>query len=1094
MNGSTPTLDVQELLRHLDWVRSLARELVRDAHAAEDVAQETFRLALERPALSGENPRGWLGTIARHVAVSFGRVRTRRGERERVAARAEPQPSTAELAGDAELARALAEAVLELDEPYRSAIVLRHYRGESIERIARITGVKPNSVRSRLARGLELLRGKLDRSRGGRAAWMSALLPLAGEAARTTLPIASAKVWIATAVLLVLGLIGVRAVVGRGADERSHASETVLESPGRASSRTTVALEELDPDDVGNDSARAIAATARASAGDLGVLELDVREPDGGAAAGIAYVVFCERRGDRLMARGVTDERGRATCRDLPEDVYLVRTERRGDAAAGFRGVWLAKGATKRVELALTRGGAVRGRVVDDRGVARAGIEITAPSGPGAWQHITGLEAKAPVVVAVTDDEGRFRVEHLRAFAKGVWIVDGEERPEQRFDAQLTARDPLFGAWSTVHFDAATAEGEEEQLPDVVLPRAGELAGIVVDEHGTPIVGALVSAEPMRFAEVTGGGRAPTPEFRPGAPGFALRAGEALTDARGAFAVACPSWAYASSFVAVTPEGARAEVPHPPVAPGTGLRDLRVVVARGELVEVEIVDAGGAPIRIVSPRVPSERVVLYGRHRITSAFEEVGLRFDFEDGGAHATRVAPDPDGRVRVALGGDPRDVRAVEVAAPGFTTRVVELPAGVEPGHSVRVELDALETVRVALAWQDGAWPAALESVSVHACLLQETRSIRGVHVECCGLGSSVGRERAHADEPLELPVATREPYFLHVAGRGAEGALGPQRFGPFAPGPDVHDLVLDGDLVPYTRSKPVPEHAPPVRGASERRASIRVRAVDAVDGRELDWRLEARVPGTEWGAIGSWSAISAPDAYPTLSAGTWEFRITANRHRTLALGTRAVEVGGALDLGTQRLEPYLVLRGRFVLADGGPWGEGASVSADHTWGAVDAEGRFELAGEFDDDVVLVVKEPPAPARAALGPLRRAANSPVLGVSWVPVAGWKPEEERVLDAPVFRPVVVRVTGYPPEHRAATLAVLVFGAGDAGEREFWGVEDPTAADRTFRFRLAPGSYRLEALSPLHPLPERAIDVPAGDGNEEPFVVELTAR
>ena len=86
MHGSTQALDVQELLRHLEWVRSLARELVHDAHAAEDVAQETDRLALERPPRSAENPRGWLGTIARHVAASFGRVRDRRADRERGAA------------------------------------------------------------------------------------------------------------------------------------------------------------------------------------------------------------------------------------------------------------------------------------------------------------------------------------------------------------------------------------------------------------------------------------------------------------------------------------------------------------------------------------------------------------------------------------------------------------------------------------------------------------------------------------------------------------------------------------------------------------------------------------------------------------------------------------------------------------------------------------------------------------------------------------------------------------------------------------------------------------------------------------------------
>ena len=41
------TLDPAELLAQVTWVRRLARALVRDAHAAEDLTQETLWVMLE---------------------------------------------------------------------------------------------------------------------------------------------------------------------------------------------------------------------------------------------------------------------------------------------------------------------------------------------------------------------------------------------------------------------------------------------------------------------------------------------------------------------------------------------------------------------------------------------------------------------------------------------------------------------------------------------------------------------------------------------------------------------------------------------------------------------------------------------------------------------------------------------------------------------------------------------------------------------------------------------------------------------------------------------------------------------------------------
>ena len=41
MAPTRPPPDLAELLTHADWVRRLARDLVRDKHGDEDVVQET---------------------------------------------------------------------------------------------------------------------------------------------------------------------------------------------------------------------------------------------------------------------------------------------------------------------------------------------------------------------------------------------------------------------------------------------------------------------------------------------------------------------------------------------------------------------------------------------------------------------------------------------------------------------------------------------------------------------------------------------------------------------------------------------------------------------------------------------------------------------------------------------------------------------------------------------------------------------------------------------------------------------------------------------------------------------------------------------
>ena len=78
-----------------------------------------------------------------------------------------------------ELQQRIAASLRALPEPYRTAIYLRFYRDLGPSRIATESGVPLETVRTRLRRGLELLRSDLDARHGGkRELWCSALVGL----------------------------------------------------------------------------------------------------------------------------------------------------------------------------------------------------------------------------------------------------------------------------------------------------------------------------------------------------------------------------------------------------------------------------------------------------------------------------------------------------------------------------------------------------------------------------------------------------------------------------------------------------------------------------------------------------------------------------------------------------------------------------------------------------------------------------------------------------------------------------------------------------------------------------------------------------
>jgi len=218
MDARAATIDLSELLEHAEWLRGLARRLVTDAAAADDLVQETWLVAMRNPPDSERPPRPWLAGVIRNLARLRGRTEARRRFRDTAVARRDKLPSTSELVEGVDTGRRLAQEVLRLDEPYRSTVILRYHHNLSAAEISRRLGVPAGTVRWRLKHGLDQLRARLDREWKERKSWCLALGQFArgiegsgtGTLAVTSGATAVGTAWLswgAAAALLLLGLL-----------------------------------------------------------------------------------------------------------------------------------------------------------------------------------------------------------------------------------------------------------------------------------------------------------------------------------------------------------------------------------------------------------------------------------------------------------------------------------------------------------------------------------------------------------------------------------------------------------------------------------------------------------------------------------------------------------------------------------------------------------------------------------------------------------------------------------------------------------------------------------------------------------------------
>lgn len=249
-----PVPAADELLRHAQWMRALARSLVLDDATADDVTQDAWRVALERPPRAMAALRGWLAAVIRSLVAKRARGEARRRLREIAVAPHEAVAATDDVVDRAEIHRRLVDAVLELDEPYRSTLLLRFFDGLPPRAIAERKGLPDATVRSHLKRGLDRMRERFDAEHGGdRGAWVALMQPLAFmKPATLTLPglpglskgiLMGAKAKVAIAVALVVVAGAALLVLPKG-ERRSES--TVAAKPSEATAATASAATTSD--------------------------------------------------------------------------------------------------------------------------------------------------------------------------------------------------------------------------------------------------------------------------------------------------------------------------------------------------------------------------------------------------------------------------------------------------------------------------------------------------------------------------------------------------------------------------------------------------------------------------------------------------------------------------------------------------------------------------------------------------------------------------------------------------------------------------------------------------------------------------------
>jgi RNA polymerase sigma factor (sigma-70 family) len=473
--------------RHGPMVLKVCASILGDRHDAEDACQATF-LVLARRAeriRRGDSVASWLYGVARRIAARARRdlARRRALEQRRLERTAF---SEAVSAAPPEPCPEIYEELDRLPEAFRAAIVLCHLEGHSYEQAATLLCCPVGTVQSRLARGRERLRRRLER-RGigiapafvGIGAGLSARPAAAALSPQLTAAIARAALGVGLGRTIAAAAPAAVAAMAEAELRRQVMSRlatmvtTLLVAGMVATAGVGLAAGGRGADPQARPSAP---GDSRVGSGPIHVRVVDL---DGGPAAGVSVEL---RTWDQPPRSFTTDADGRATIpRDLLGDRggFLIARRAR-EALAWARADESQPNRPSGAEddpivmQLLTVDHRVEGSVVDQQGRPVAGVEmrlfaLTHPTNGGILFEAVVEDV---ATTAVTDRAGRFAIQLPR-----------------RADANLISRHRrYFGP--EIH----VAPGGQILQPATLEP-AGSIVGRVIDAAtGRLVAGAYIGA------------------------------------------------------------------------------------------------------------------------------------------------------------------------------------------------------------------------------------------------------------------------------------------------------------------------------------------------------------------------------------------------------------------------------------------------------------------------------------------------------------------------------------------------------------------------------------------------------------------------
>jgi RNA polymerase sigma factor (sigma-70 family) len=149
--------------RHVDLVYSAAFRQVRSPQLAEEVAQSVFTdLAQNAGKLKSDTVlTAWLYQVTRRTAVDVVRKESRRQLREQIAT--EINAMNAAEADWTHVEPFLDEAMHELDDTDRAAVLLRYFENKSFSEVGQTLGTSDDAAQKRVSRAVEHLREFLSK-------------------------------------------------------------------------------------------------------------------------------------------------------------------------------------------------------------------------------------------------------------------------------------------------------------------------------------------------------------------------------------------------------------------------------------------------------------------------------------------------------------------------------------------------------------------------------------------------------------------------------------------------------------------------------------------------------------------------------------------------------------------------------------------------------------------------------------------------------------------------------------------------------------------------------------------------------------------